>query len=165
MIQNIRQLYEIREGTINPPPRCDHLNFSLGDFYTRLKVVYKERARGTATVRVVTMSEIFIPQEQCEEPRVVLIEGKPGVGKTTSQKRATGNQFAKFLIVLLIKCREVQSDLWEAINDELLPRDVGDDQRKRFFDLTRHSQSEVLLILDGSDEVSEKKLPIFFRNC
>ncbi|PFX11352.1 RNA-directed DNA polymerase from mobile element jockey, partial [Stylophora pistillata] len=77
-----------------------------------------------------------------------------------SQKRTTGNYFAKFLIVLLIKCREVQSDIWEAIDDQLLPRDVGDDQRKRFFDFIRHSQSEVLLVLDGLDEVSEK-LPSF----
>ena len=92
MIENIRQLYEIREGTINLLPWCGHSNFSFGDFYTRLKVVYKERARGTATVRVVTISEIFNPQEECEEPRVVLIEGEPGMERqlTATKLFSTG---------------------------------------------------------------------------
>ncbi|XP_022804744.1 protein NLRC3-like isoform X2 [Stylophora pistillata] len=171
MIAYIRQLYKTREGTLNLFPWCEHLNFSLGDLFTRLKVTYKEKTRGTAADRVVAISEIFNMHEECEEPRVVLIEGKPGMGKTifcqkvaldwATQKPATGNYFAKFLIALLIKCREVQSDLWEAIDDQLLPRDIDDDQRKRFFDFICHNQSKVLLVLDGLSEVSERKLPMF----
>ena len=117
------------------------------------------------------MSEIFNQHEECEEPRVVLIEGKPGMGKTTyckkvvvdwaTGKHATGNCFTNFVIVLLIKCRDVESGLWEAIEDQLLPREVGEDQRERFFDFIRQNQSNVLLVLDGLDEVSEKKLPMF----
>ena len=117
------------------------------------------------------MSEIFNQHEECEEPRVVLIEGKPGMGKTTyckkvvfdwaTGKHATGNYFTNFVIVLLIKCRDVRSGLWEAIEDQLLPREVGEDQRERFFDFIRHNQSNVLLVLDGLDEVSEKKLAMF----
>ena len=101
----------------------------------------------------------------------MLIEGKPGMGKTAyckkvvfdwaTEKRTTGNCFTNLLIVLLIKCRDVQSGLWEAIEDQLLPREVGEDQRERFFDFIRHNQSNVLLVLDGLDEVSEKKLPMF----
>ena len=117
------------------------------------------------------MSEIFNKHEECEEPRVVLIEGKPGMGKTTyckkvvfdwaTGKHATGNCFTNFVIMLLIKCRDVESGIWEAIEDQLLPQEVGEDEREKFFDFIRHNQSNVLLVLDGLDEVSEKKLPMF----
>ena len=171
IIKNIRQLYKNREGWLAPFPWCEDFHFSFDDIFTRLRVIYRKKTRGTATDRVVTMSEIFNQHEECEEPRVVLIEGKPGMGKTTyckkvvfdwaTGKHATGNCFANFVIVLLIKCRDVQSGLWEAIEDQLLPREVGEDQRERFFDFIRHNQSNVLLVLDGLDEVSEKKLPMF----
>ena len=171
IIDKIRQLYKNREGWLAPFPWCEDFHFSFDDIYTRLKVIYRKKTKGTATDRVVTMSEIFNQHEECEEPRVVLIEGKPGMGKTTyckkvvfdwaSGKHATGNCFANIVIVLLIKCRDVQSGLWEAIEDQLLPREVGEDQRERFFDFIRHNQSNVLLVLDGLDEVSEKKLPMF----
>ena len=171
IIKNIRQLYKNREGWLAPFPWCEDFHFSFDDIFTRLRVIYRKKTRGTATDRVVTMSEIFNQHEECEEPRVVLIEGKPGMGKTTyckkvvfdwaTGKHATGNCFTNFVIVLLIKCRDVESGLWEAIEDQLLPREVGEDQRERFFDFIRHNQSNVLLVLDGLDEVSEKKLPMF----
>ena len=170
-IDNIRQHYKNREGWLALFPWCEDFHFSFDKIYTRLKVIYRKKTRGTATDRVVTMSEIFNQHEECEEPRVVLIEGKPGMGKTTyckkvvfdwaTGKHATGNCFTNFVIVLLIKCRDVESGLWEAIEDQLLPREVGEDQRERFFDFIRHNQSNVLLVLDGLDEVSEKKLPMF----
>ena len=93
------------------------------------------------------------------------------MGKTTYCKKlvydwATGNQeaedgFPRFETVLLLRCRDMKSDLWEAIDDQLLPRDVKEDERERFFDFIRHNQSNVLLILDGLDEVPANKLPMF----
>ena len=171
IIDDIRQLYKAREGWLAPFPWCEEFHFYLGDIYTRLKVIYRKKTRGTATDRVVTMSEILNPHEECEKPRTVLIEGKPGMGKTTYCKKlvfdwATGKQetehcFPNFQIVLLIKCRDVKSDLWEAIDDQLLPRDVDKDTREKFFDFIRQNQSDVLLVLDGLDEVPEEKLPMF----
>ena len=83
IIDNIRQLYKKREGWLAPFSWCEDFHFSFDKIYTRLKVIYRKKTRGTATDRVVTMSEIFNRHEECEEPRVVLIEGKPGMGKTT----------------------------------------------------------------------------------
>ena len=117
------------------------------------------------------MSGIFKPHKECQQPRTVLIEGKPGMGKTTYCNKmvydwATGKQeaedcFPRFETVLLLKCRDMKSDLWEAIEDQLLPRDVEEDVRKRFFNFVCKNQSNVLLVLDGLDEVPTSKLPVF----
>ena len=116
------------------------------------------------------MSGIFKPHEECSQPRTVLIEGKPGMGKTTYCKKlvydwASGNQqedcFPKFEAVLFLKCRDMQSDLWKAIDDQLLPQEVKEDVRERFFKFICQSQSDVLLVLDGLDEVPTSKLPVF----
>ena len=117
------------------------------------------------------MSEIFKPHDECQQPRTVLIEGKPGMGKTTYCKKmvydwATGKQeaedcFPRFETVFLMKCRDMKSDLWEAIDDQLLPRKAGEDVRKRFFNFICQNQSDVLLVLDGLDEVPTSKLPVF----
>ena len=134
-------------------------------------MVSRKKTRGTATDNIVNMSGIFKPHEECPQPRTVLIEGKPGMGKTTYCKKmvydwATGKQdaegcFPRFNTVLLLKCRDMKSDLWEAIEDQLLPRDVEEAVRKRFFSSICQNQSKTLLVLDGLDEVPTNKLPVF----
>ena len=133
-------------------------------------MVSRRKTRGTATDNIVNMSGIFKPHEECSQPRTVLIEGKPGMGKTTYCKKlvydwASGNQqddcFPKFEAVLFLKCRDMQSDLWKAIDDQLLPREVEEDVRDRFFKFICQNQSHVLLVLDGLDEVPTSKLPVF----
>ena len=93
------------------------------------------------------------------------------MGKTTYCKKmvydwATGKQeaddcFPKFQTVLLLKCRDMKSDLWEAIEDQLLPRNVEEDVKERFFNFICQNQSDVLLVLDGLDELPTSKLPVF----
>ena len=66
-------------------------------------------------------------------------------------------------MVLLLKCRdvEIESDLWEAIDDQLLPGEIHRKEREKFFDFIRQNQSKVLLILDGLDELPSSTLPEF----
>ena len=134
-------------------------------------MVSRKKTRGTATDKIVNMSAIFKPHKECPQLRTVLIEGKPGMGKTTYCKKmvydwAKGKQeaedcFPQFETALLLKCRDMKSNLWEAIDDQLLPRDVEEDARERFFSFIRQNQSNVLLVLDGLDEVPSSKLPVF----
>ena len=139
-------------------------------------MVSRKETKGKVTDdKIVNMSEIFKPHEECEKPRIVLIEGKPGMGKTTYCKKmvydwATGKQgaedcFPRFQIVLLLKCRDMKSNLREAIDDQLLPRDVEEDVKKRFFKFICQKQSNVLLILDGLDEVPTSEFEVFTEIC
>ena len=136
-------------------------------------MIPRKKTRGTATDEIFNMSAIFKPHEECQQPRTVLIEGEPGMGKTTYCKKlvydwATGKPvaddcFPKFQTVLLLKCRDIKSDIWEAIDDQLLPRDIQEDVREKFFTFICKNQSSVLLILDGLDELPASKLPEFSK--
>ncbi len=172
-MEGIRQLYKIREGWLSPFPWCEEFHFHLNDIFTRLKMISKNKTRGTATDEIVNMSAIFKAHEECSQPRTVLIEGEPGMGKTTYCKKlvydwATRNQdakdcFPRFETVLLLKCRDIMCNLWEAIDDQLLPRDIQESIREKFFNFIRQNQSSVVLILDGLDELPASKLPAFLE--
>ena len=119
------------------------------------------------------MCDIFTPHDDCSQPRVVLIEGDLGMGKTTycsklaydwaTEEKETEDSFARFQVVLLLRCRDISFDLWEAIDDQLLPREVSQKEKEMFFEFIRHNQSKVLLVLDGWDELPASKIPVFYE--
>ena len=158
----------------------------------------RKKERGTKTDETVTMKDIFKPHEECFHPRTVLIEGKPGIGKTTfcnklaydwatkkqGEENPSGSLFPNFQLVLLLKCREIESYLcregqllprskkeqleeifksvlWNAIDDQLLPQDVTKEDKEEFFKFIRHNQPDILLVLDGLDELPTNMLPAF----
>ncbi|XP_068684850.1 uncharacterized protein [Montipora foliosa] len=82
-IEGIRQLYKIREGWLAPFPWCEEFPFHLDNIFTRLKMVSRKKERGRKTNDIVNMFEIFTPHEDCSQPKTVLIEGQPGMGKTS----------------------------------------------------------------------------------
>ena len=56
---------------------------------------------------------------------------------------------------------KIKSGLWEAIDEQLLPLDVKEEDKDKFFEFVRQNQSNVLLVLDGLDELPSSKLPMF----
>ena len=124
----------------------------------------KDKRKGSLTEKVVEVSGIFQPHENCPNPRIVLIEGDPGMGKTTYCNKlafdwATRQDFLTFKVVLLLRCCDINSNLRDAIGTQVLPSDIKEEEREKFFNFIKHNQSNVLLVLDGLDELPSGKLP------
>ena len=76
---------------------------------------------------------------------MTLVEGNPGIGKTFCLKLAydlanknatTTSTFPKFDLVLLLKCCDIDSDIMEAICEQLLPNDIDETAREKLLDLS-----------------------------
>ena len=178
IIERIRELYKRREGRLHPFPLSDDVSFNLVDIFTPLKILSREKTRGTLTEEVANMTAIFRPHPECKKPRTVLVEGTPGIGKTTfcqklaydwaTVKGELDSSFPAFDVVLLLKCRDITNSIWEAIDDQILPQDVNKETKESFFKFIRANESKVLLILDGLDEANNDKLGMYineFSTC
>ena len=171
LVELIRR--DFKGAVLCPFPWCeDELQLKLSNIFTRLKIVSRTKERSQLTDDIVNMTEIFKSHPDCDNPRFVLIEGNPGMGKTTyCQKLAydwsvgeipPDASFPEVEILLLLKCRDMHmktADIEEAIDDQLLPQDVGKKEREDFFHFIRSNQSRVLLVLDGLDELRQELLP------
>ena len=178
IIEEIRQLYQSREGNLAPFAWCDYPNFSMNDIFTRLKIVNREKTRGTLTDDEITnMTAIFRRHPKCQKPRKVLIEGDPGMGKTTySQKLAYDwankqnewdASFPAIEVLLLLRCNDIKSSIWEAIDEQILSEDIDEKAKQTFFKYIQENQSKVLLLLDGLDEADpcERDIYLSLLSC
>ncbi|XP_068753259.1 nucleotide-binding oligomerization domain-containing protein 2-like [Montipora capricornis] len=173
IIEAIRQIYQKCEGVVCPVPWCEGFSFQLENIFTRLRIVAKEKTRGTLTKEITNMTGIFTSHEDCQHPRVVLIEGEPGMGKTTycqklaydwatKQDREWDESFPRVEVLLLLRCREIESSIWEAIDDQILPEEIDTELKEMFFRFVRENPAKVLLVLDGLDEADPQKLAVYF---
>ena len=168
IVEKIRQLYRTREQRLLPVPWYEDFSFHLNEIFTRLKIVSKEKTQGILTDDITNMTAIFKAHEECQRPRTVLIEGDPGMGKSTyCQKLAydwatkqadLDPSFPEIDVLLLLNCYELNSSIWKAIEDQILPAEIEDQAKECFFKFVRENQANVLLVLDGLDEMDSSEM-------
>ena len=168
IVEKIRQLYGTREQRLLPVPWCEDFSFHLNEIFTRLKIVSKEKTRGVLTADITNMTAIFKAHVECQRPRTVLIEGDPGMGKSTycqklaydwaTKQKELDPSFPDIDVLLLLKCHDVKSSIWKAIDDQILPAEIDDQAKECFFKFVRENQSKVLLVLDGLDEMDSTEM-------
>ena len=151
--------YKHRASNFQPLPWIDKMQFKLKDVYTKLTVVKREKRGWKKTNKIVEPSDMFDEDEE-SNPRIILIEGSPGAGKTTLSLKlaydwAMGqmpDKFPEVELVLLIKCRDMKDSIQESAKTQLLPWD--NDELRNVLDSFLHS-GKIMLIVDGVDEISK----------
>ena len=136
------------------------MKLHLDEVYTRLKIVVRPKGLGDSEI---DFGNIFCCNKG--EDSMVLAEGSPGIGKSTLclklaydwANESMPSTFPVFELVLLLKCRDLDGDIMEAIFEQLLPEDMEETSKKRLMNFITDidSQERILMILDGLDELPE----------
>ena len=136
----------------------------LDDVYTKLSVVSRRITDFRLEDRTVNMFDIFKTVNK-DDDSMVLVEGSPGIGKTTfclkishdwaNQKIPSESAFPVFKLLLLLKCRDICGDVIDAIVDQLLPMEGKVKEKLVDYIKDVHNQENILVILDGLDELPE----------
>ena len=139
------------------------MKLHLDEVYTTLKIVSRPKRSVYCEGSVIGLGNLFGSKG---EYSMALAEGSPGIGKTTLCLKLAydwANQsmpctFPAFELVLLLKCKDLDGDIMEAIFEQLLPEDMEEKTKERLLNFITdiHSQERILIILDGLDEVPKK---------
>ena len=137
------------------------MKLQLKEVYTKLRVVSKGEAEGSE----IEVDDIFGSSEEHNDP-LVLVEGSPGIGKTIfclklAHDWANGampRNFPSFKLVFLLKCRDIIKDVVEEIFEQLLPEDRKEKTKEALDNFLEdlNNQKQILIILDGLDELPDK---------
>ena len=69
--------------------------------------------------------------------------------------------FPAIEVLLLLRCNDIKTSIEEAIDDQILPRDIDKEAKETFFKYIKENESKVLLLLDGLDEAKSCKQEMF----
>ena len=170
VLKMLRAEYE-RRAKLKPLSWLNTMQLPLKNVYTRLKIISRRKADFQVENDELGMYDIFQALGESEDVKMTLAEGSPGTGKTTfclklaydwaRGEMPTNCSFPKFEFVLLLKCRDINGDLMEAIKEQLLPEDIKEETWTQLSDFITDidNQERILIILDGLDELPEKSRP------
>ena len=167
----------IRRSNLKPLLWDCRIQLPIDEVYTRLQMKWRKKAYFQLTEKEVHMYEIFKPAREGEKgARMVLVEGNPGIGKTTFCLKIASDwakklvpvefHFPMFQVLFLLKCCDIHKgtkDIVQAIDEQLLYDDMK--SKKSLFNYIRNetNQNKILLILDGLDELPEESEEVLDR--
>ena len=153
---------------------------SLGRQYTRLAMIEQERelpgAELVATMgkdyihgnidnivkkkKAVQLPEIFLPTEDGGQQLKILMDGAPGIGKSTLSRKvckdwSNEELLQQYHLVILLPLRQASIREAKSIED-LIEADNSDLKQQIVQHIQETSGEHVLLILDGYDELSNE---------
>ena len=151
---------------------------SLGRQYTRLAMIEQERelpgAELVATMerdyihgnidnivkrkKAIQLPEVFLPTEAGDQQLKILMDGAPGVGKSTLSRKickdwASGKLLQQYHLVILLLLRQTRIRVAISI-EELISTDDPDLKQQVVQHIQKSSGEHVLLIVDGYDELN-----------
>ena len=175
-----------RRAQLRPLLWDSTIQLPLEEVYTRLKIVSRRRGDNQGETR--RWSDLVWDEDSRRDEIwaegglkkanpcgllkenndvMTIVEGSPGIGKTTfclklacdwANQRSSPESCPDFELVLLLKCRDIEGDLTDAITEQLFPNDKSKDAREELLRFLEdiENQERVLIILDGLDELAEK---------
>ena len=128
--------------------------------------------------RHVQHNDLFKPHQKCAAPNRVILQGEPGIGKSTVcqklafdwsklasnaeikdeeiSKRETSHHYLNsFKFLFYLHARDMKASLCDSIFDHILPEDlpVSKEDFQKYIEL---HQRETLFIIDGFDEINKE---------
>ena len=180
----VREEY-IHRATLRPLFLQNTIWLPLDNVYTRLRIVSTRKAGVKNDIPILKrVLGVLCEHETAGDPNNgkylasgrgtpnksrsfrMLVEGSPGIGKTTFclklaydwAKQISGAPFSfpEFELVLLLRCRDIDGKLIDAIPEKLFPKDVKKKTRMELRNFINNNQERTVIILDGLDELPKK---------
>ncbi|XP_031571636.1 uncharacterized protein LOC116305803 [Actinia tenebrosa] len=143
-----------------PLPWMEGDQFHIENIYTSTKLVKMNTNQESSLENM-----FFKEATDHRNARRILIEGETGIGKSALCKKIAYDWsmnknpqlFPTFEVVLSLRCRDFHtgSNLWDAIEKQNFS-DCLKEKKNEIFEYIESNQSDVLLILDGYDEIPDK---------
>ena len=163
VVEHLEDEY-IRRSNVKPLLWNSTIQLSIDEVFTRLQVKWRRKADFRITGDEVHMYDIYkYGKESGKRAKMVLVEGNPGIGKTTFCLKIASDwakkvipvdcDFPMFQLLFLLKCCHINEDIFQAIDAQLLPEDMKSKEELMDYVRNEKNQDKILLILDGLDEL------------